>query len=129
MIDGRTLRLALIFISLASLSVGLALNMAGDADTARLIWNAGAAPVVLALGVAITRDLLAGRMGVDAVALVSMSAALILGESLAAVVVAVMYAGGSVLEDFAVGRAERNYLLCQPEVAKRLGLPEPALVC
>ncbi|MFM9848838.1 MAG: heavy metal translocating P-type ATPase [Hyphomicrobiaceae bacterium] len=49
-----------------------------------------------------------GRVGVDAVAFVSMSAALILGEALAGAVVAVMYAGGVVLEDFAVARAERD---------------------
>jgi heavy metal translocating P-type ATPase len=47
-------------------------------------------------------------MGVDAVALVSMSAALLLGEGLAAAVVAVMYSGGNVLEDFAVARAEHD---------------------
>ena len=47
-------------------------------------------------------------MGVDAVAFVSMAAALALGQTLAGVVVAIMYAGGSVLEDFAVGRAERD---------------------
>jgi len=41
---------------------------------------------------------LAGRMGVDAIALVSMSAALVLGENLAGAVVAVMYAGGNALE-------------------------------
>ena len=28
-----------------------------------------------------------------------------------------------------LGQAERNYLLCQPDTAKRLGLPEPDLVC
>jgi len=50
---------------------------------------------------------LAGRVGVDAIALVSMSATLLLGETLADVVVAV-YAGGNVLEDFAVARTERN---------------------
>jgi hypothetical protein len=38
----------------------------------------------------------------------SMSAALELGENLACVVIAVMYAGGGVLEDFAVARAERD---------------------
>jgi cation transport ATPase len=37
-----------------------------------------------------------------------MSAALALGETLAGSVVAVMYAGGNVLEDFAVARAERD---------------------
>ena len=28
-----------------------------------------------------------------------------------------------------LGQAERNYLLCQPETAERLGLPEPNLIC
>ena len=37
-----------------------------------------------------------------------MSAALLLGQPLAGVVVAVMYAGGNLLEDFAVARAERD---------------------
>ncbi len=54
------------------------------------------------------RDLLAGRLEVDAIAFVSMSAALVLGENLAGVVVAVMYAGGNMLEDLAIARAERD---------------------
>ena len=37
-----------------------------------------------------------------------MSAAILLGEPLAGAVVAVMYAGGNLLEDFAVARAERD---------------------
>jgi P-type E1-E2 ATPase len=55
-----------------------------------------------------TRDLLAGRLGVDAVAFVSMFSALALGQNLAGIVIAVMYAGGNILEDFAGARAERN---------------------
>ena len=58
--------------------------------------------------VSMLRDFLAGRVGVDAIAFVSMTAALLLGENLAGIVVAVMYAGGNVLEDFAVARAERD---------------------
>ena len=38
-----------------------------------------------------------GRLGVDAVALVSMGGALLLGETTVAVVIAVMYAGGTAL--------------------------------
>ena len=55
-----------------------------------------------------TRDFLAGRVGVDSVAFVSMSGALVLGQNLAGIVIAIMYAGGNVLEDFAVARAERD---------------------
>ncbi len=68
------------------------------------------------------RDFLAGRMGVDAIAFVSMSGALILGEALAGIVVAVMYAGGNLLEDFAVARAEqdlRSLIDRVPRVAHR----------
>src|ERR1019366_3486173 len=56
----------------------------------------------------IVRDFLAGRLGVDAIALVSMSAALALGRPLAGAVVALMYSGGNVLEDIAVARAEHD---------------------
>jgi len=77
-------------------------------EVAGWLWAMGTTPVVVGLLVSMGRDLLAGRMGVDAVAFVSMSAALALGENLAGVVVAVMYAGGNVLEDFAVARAERD---------------------
>jgi cation transport ATPase len=59
-------------------------------------------------------------MGVDAVAFISMAAALALGQTLAGVVVAIIYAGGTVLEDFAVGRAERDLkslVDCAPRVA------------
>jgi heavy metal translocating P-type ATPase len=65
-------------------------------------------PVILGLLIAIVRELTAGRLGVDAVALVSMSAAVVLGQELAGIVIAIMYAGGNVLEDFAVARAERD---------------------
>jgi heavy metal translocating P-type ATPase len=54
------------------------------------------------------RDFLVGRVGVDAVAFVSMSGALLLGQNLAGAVIAVMYAGGNILEDFAVARAKRD---------------------
>jgi heavy metal translocating P-type ATPase len=47
-------------------------------------------------------------MGVDSVAFVSMSGALVLGQNLAGIVIAIMYAGGNLLEDIAVARAERD---------------------
>ncbi|MFY9840999.1 MAG: HAD-IC family P-type ATPase, partial [Xanthobacteraceae bacterium] len=47
-------------------------------------------------------------MGVDSVAFVSMSGALALGQNLAGIVIAIMYAGGNLLEDIAVARAERD---------------------
>lgn len=107
-LNERALRRGLILIALGGLAAGAAAYLGGRAAFASALWTVGTIPVAVALAVSMTRDLLAGRMGVDAVALISMTAALVLGESLAAAVVAVMYAGGNVLEDFAVDRAEQS---------------------
>ncbi len=104
----RLVKRTLIAIALGGLILGGAAWLTGHPELAGAIWAAGTIPVVAGLAISIGRDLLAGRLGVDAVALVSMSAALLLGETLAGVVVAVMYAGGNLLEDFAVARAERD---------------------
>src|SRR6266705_386843 len=119
----RLVRRALIATALAGLLLGLAAWATDHKALANWIWAAATVPVVLGLAIAITRDLLAGRMGVDAIALLSMAGALALGENLAAVVVAVMYAGGNVLEDFAVERAERDLKSLvdrAPRIAHRL---------
>ena len=104
----RFLRRALIFVALGGLVLGLLAWSIGLGAWANWIWAAGTAPVVIGLLISMIRDFMAGRMGVDAIAFVSMSAAIVLGENLAGVVVAVMYAGGNALEDFAVARAERD---------------------
>src|SRR5689334_20291820 len=104
----RRLRLALIVTAASCLAIGLGLWSLDRLPAAQVLWGLGIVPVAAVLAASIVRDLLAGRLGVDAVALVSMSAALILQETLAGVVVAIMYAGGNVLEDVAVARAERD---------------------
>ncbi len=108
MLTERSLRRALVIIAMIALIMGLVAYVLGHSKLAHGIWAAGTIPVVIGLAISITRDLLAGRMGVDAIALLSMSAALALNETLAAIVVAVMYSGGNVLEDFAVVRAEHD---------------------
>jgi len=103
------LRRALLIIAVLGLALGLSV-WRNDIDIVSpdAIWTAATLPVVATLAISILRDFWIGRIGVDAIALVSMSAALLLGQALAAVVVAIMYAGGTVLEDLARGRAERN---------------------
>jgi heavy metal translocating P-type ATPase len=108
LISDRTVRRALLGIALTGLILGTLCWLSGNGTWAGRLWAAGTIPVVVGLAVSMARDLLAGRLGVDAVAFVSMSAALLLGEPLAGAVVAVMYAGGNLLEDFAVARAERD---------------------
>ena len=107
-INDRTVRRALIVIALGGLAIGLVAMLAGRSGFARWAWITAATPVIAALALSIIRDLRAGRMGVDLLALLSMAAALALDETLAGAIVAVMYAGGQALEDFAVGRAERD---------------------
>lgn len=107
MIEGVVRRL-LLLVAVGGLTAGIAGPHVGFAWPPEPIWMLATLPVIAMLAVSILRDFLIGRFGVDAIALVSMSGALLLDQSLAAVVVAVMYAGGSVLEDFARGRAERE---------------------
>ena len=71
-------------------------------------WAISTIPVLLALLVEIGRSLRRGDFGLDIVAALSMSAALIFGEELAAAIVALMYAGGQYLETDAEGRAQRD---------------------
>ena len=73
-------------------------------------WSGRRAPCRFwpALLVEIASSLRRGEVGLDIVAALSMSAALIFGETLAAAVVALMYAGGTFLENFAEGRARRE---------------------
>ena len=102
------LNVALLAIALLGLVGGLGLWLAARPDLATLVWAAGVIPVLAALLVEIVRSLWQGEVGLDIVAALSMSAALLFGETLAAAVVALMYAGGTFLESYADGRARRE---------------------
>jgi heavy metal translocating P-type ATPase len=64
--------------------------------------------VMLVLAVQIASSLRQGEFGLDVIAFLSMGSALFFGETLAAGVVALMYAGGQYLESIAEGRAQRE---------------------
>lgn len=115
----RVLRWALVAIAIAGLTAGILARAAGRPDLAGLAWAIGTAPVIGGLAVSIVKDLLGGRLGVDAIALLSMSAALALGQPLAGAVVALMYSGGNVLEDIAIARAEHDLRLLVDRAPRR----------
>ncbi|MBB5275753.1 heavy metal translocating P-type ATPase [Rhizobium rosettiformans] len=96
---------ALAFLCLAG---GGVLYLAARPEQAALIWLVGAGSVFVVLVADTLRALLNGRTGVDAIAALSIGVGLALGENLAAAIVAVMYAGGQLLESFAEGRARRD---------------------
>lgn len=102
------IRRILFGIAVSGITAGGLAWLFGRPAWAQGIWALATLPVIVGLAVSIVRDLAVGRFGVDAIALLSMSGALLLGENLAGIVVAIMYAGGNLLEDYAVGRAERD---------------------
>jgi heavy metal translocating P-type ATPase len=114
----------LLVVAVLGVVSGLAADLSGAPVLARWIWTAAVLPVLLALLVEIIASLRRGELGLDIVAALSMSAALVTGEALAAAVVAVMYSGGTFLEMFAQGRAQREMhaLLARvPRTATRYG--------
>ncbi|GIK79462.1 MAG: cation transporter [Alphaproteobacteria bacterium] len=102
------LRAVLIVVPLAGLAAGFAARMLGAAEWSGPLWAASAVPVLIVLIAEIWTSLCEGKFGLDIVAALSMSAALIFGEHLAAAIVALMYAGGQYLESFAERRARRE---------------------
>lgn len=106
--NGDRRKTALLLLALGGLVIGLVLHVSQVPALARIVWLAGVVPVLAALFVEILRSLWRGEVGLDIVAALSMSAALVFGETLAAAVVAVMYSGGTFLESFAEGRARRE---------------------
>ncbi|NVD39926.1 heavy metal translocating P-type ATPase [Ensifer sp. HO-A22] len=102
------IHLTFLAIALVGTIGGLLAQWYGLALAPNIIWSAATVPVVVALTITMVRDFLAGRLGVDAIALVAMIAAIAMGEPLAGTVVAMMYTGGNLLEDYARGKAERD---------------------
>ena len=104
----RHLPNALVAIAAIGLALGGVFWWAGADPYAHIVWSLATAPILLTLFGQIVVSLLEGDIGLDIVAALSMSAALAFGEPLAGNVVAMMYAGGQLLEGFAQGRARRE---------------------
>lgn len=99
------LELALLATAVTGLAAGVVASVLTSGAAANVLWWTGTLPVLAALLVEIARSLRRGDFGLDLIAALSMSSALAVGEPLAANVVALMYAGGNMLEAYAEGRA------------------------
>jgi heavy metal translocating P-type ATPase len=101
---------SLIYASIAAvgLGVGTLLWLFRVPDWPDRVWFVATLPPLIALAIQMVTSLRRGDFGLDAIAFLSMTAALAFGEPLAANVVALMYAGGQLLEDYAARRAERS---------------------
>lgn len=101
--------LLLFAVAAAPLAIGLGLAyLAHWPEAGGIAFILGTVPVLAALVLEIVQSLKRGQFGLDVLAALSMSAALAFGESLAGNVVALMYAGGQMLETIAQGRARRE---------------------
>jgi heavy metal translocating P-type ATPase len=98
----------LAILAAGGLAGGFVARWAGLAVWPDAIWAAATVPVLLALVAEIVTSLRRGDVGLDVVAGLSMTAALVFGEELAAAIVALMYAGGRLLEAYAERRARRE---------------------
>ncbi|NBJ10726.1 cadmium-translocating P-type ATPase [Microvirga sp. SYSU G3D207] len=102
------IRPILVILPAMGLILGFGVRIVGSGHWAGTIWAAATLPVLSALLIEIVATLRRGDVGLDIVAALSMTGALMFGEHLAAVVVALMYAGGQYLESFAERRANRE---------------------
>ena len=117
----NSLRIFLFVVAAAGLAAGFVVPLAGGAEWQSTIWG-GAAGLVLAFMLwEIVTSLARGAVGLDIVAGISISVAIAFGETLAAAVVALMYAGGQLLEDYAANRARSDMR------ALLAGVPKTAL--
>lgn len=110
--------IALAAVPATALIMGLATMAMAGGEAAAWIFAAGIVPVLIALLVSIVRSLSRGEFGLDIIAALSMSGALLANEALAGVVVALMYSGGQLLEDYAQGRAQREMTALLGRVAR-----------
>ena len=108
MLSDFIVRSLLVALSAVGVTLGFATPLLGVAAWQGSVWAAFTIPVLLALLFDIVSSLRRGEVGLDIVAALSMTAALAIGENLAAVVVALMYSGGQYLEAFAERHARRE---------------------
>ena len=94
--------------SIAAILLGLVAPLADMRTLGTAILASVTGLALIPLVISTVRSLLQRRVGVDVIALLAMAGALMLREYLAGAVIAVMFAGGRALEDFAQARAQRE---------------------
>lgn len=110
---------ALVAISVAGLLSGAFAEWFQDGLDPNVAWGAATVVVLIPFAVSAGIALAHGRLGVDLIAVIAIVAALLVGEFLAASIVALMLAGGNALEAHAARRA-RSDLTALLEHAPRI---------
>jgi heavy metal translocating P-type ATPase len=99
---------ALLATSLVGLAAGGIAYFLGATSLGHWVFGISIALVLIPTAISTLTRLLRREMGVDLIAVLAMTGALLLGEYLAGAILAVMLTGGTALERFAVTRARRE---------------------
>ena len=113
----------LVYLALVILATTGALRLMEQPVAAQWLASIFIVAVILWVGADMIRDLLRGHTGLDILAVMSMTATLLVGEYVAGLIIVIMITGGEALEDYAQARAERNLtnlLNRAPQYALRL---------
>ncbi|BCW69335.1 heavy metal translocating P-type ATPase [Arthrobacter sp. NicSoilB8] len=100
------LRYPLVAGTLVALLAVLALVAAGQEGIARVAASIYALAVAAYLAVGMARRLASGQFGIDVLAVTAIVSTVLVGEYIASMIIVLMLAGGTALEDYAAGRAK-----------------------
>jgi heavy metal translocating P-type ATPase len=102
------LRYPLVVGTVAALAAVIVLLLSGQPGIAQLSASLYALAVAAYLGVGMVRRLLGGQWGIDILAVTAIVSTVLVGEYVASMIIVLMMAGGTALEDYAAGRAKKE---------------------
>ena len=102
------LRYPLVAGSLAALLAVRVLLLSGQPLIAQIAASIYALAVAAYLAVGMVRRLMGGQWGIDILAVTAIVSTVLVGEFIASMIIVLMMAGGTALEDYAAGRAKKE---------------------
>ena len=102
------LRYPLVAGTLVALLAVLILLLSGQPLIAQILASIYALAVAAYLAVGMVRRLMGGQWGIDILAVTAIVSTVVVGEYIASMIIVLMLAGGTALEDFAAGRAKKE---------------------
>ena len=115
-------RYPLVAGTLAALLAVVVLLLSAQPLTAQIAASVYALAVAAYLAVGMVRRLLVGQWGIDILAVTAIVSTVLVGEFFASMIIVLMMAGGTALEDYAAGRAKKELtalLERVPQTARR----------
>ena len=102
------LRYPLVAGTMAALLAVLVLLLSGQPLIAQIAASVYALAVAAYLAVGMVRRLMGGQWGIDILAVTAIVSTVLVGEFIASMIIVLMMAGGTALEDYAAGRAKKE---------------------